>query len=158
MKYKNDSLDQGVSLHDCIVSDFSLDQKTMTLEIEDGVWITKENPNNPFDSICRTSKATVKINVGRFEELNSADSDCVLELRKDIPILKHYLCKDYRLPEIENYIGQFEITYVYRNFNTLIITGWILSSNQFRIIIHDFESIEISYDNVEEKEWGKHNE
>ena len=58
--YKYCDIDNNISLHDCYATKILYENGNLTFVFPDGIWITKEHPNNETDKTVRTDMAEVR--------------------------------------------------------------------------------------------------
>lgn len=140
-----------VSLHDCCVSNFVFSKNELTLEFDDGVWLSEKHKQNVYDGTHKTSKARVSFTF-LFD-----DYDMVV-MRKDrsVKLFRKEIIrtvKEYRMKDIEMVVNSqslFEIVSVYHGFQKILIEGYMDHTNYATLHIDEVKDITLSYEKVRE--------
>lgn len=122
-----DSCDQHISLHDCHATHVSYENGVVTFAFSDGIWITKEHPNNALGKTVRSDKAEVKY---------CLDSGC----QDDITLyvferrLGRTVQKEWPLSKLMEYVNNkkytLEFLYRYKGDHAIIIECWLWSGKK----------------------------
>ena len=158
-EYSSKNSYPDISLHDCRIEGIRFENGDIVFELDDnGFWIGKDHPQNPFGKVLRTGKAEMR--------LVSIDPDCISinvhdELRiageKTIKIMKEILVNDF-ITKMNSKKWQFEFVDEYYGYHKAIFCGCIVKEKKpyftgAQIGIH-YEEIQYYWNKIhEDRTW-----
>ena len=118
---------ENISTHDCYTTNILYENGILTFVFADGIWLTKDNPNNTTGKTIRTDRAEVQFAL----EFGTEDDISIYVFKN---YLKKTIRKEWKLSKLIEYANSgkksLEFLYQYQGYHSVIIECMLWSDKK----------------------------
>lgn len=123
-KFFDRNENDDISLHDCKATKISIRKDILSLEFEDGFWVSEHHRHNPYGKLLATDKSRVDFRLLYDEPEDNVTFYVFKEKKHGKVIRKQYSLKKL-MKKINEKGKELEFLYAYQGYNSIIFECWL---------------------------------